>query len=190
MAFRRAFIFLSLFFFCSNVWLLSATKDVLRGLEANITTKDSLWAPYYRNISAGGAWMIPTSAYDLEPRASECQCFNPNGTDLHRSLVPTGEFRAQQLMNETETCCMPKSSYINPFCVPKDSICCTDTFCEHGEICCGDSCCPSVRFSSGDHDSKTCIELTISLGDHLHGESFRPWLLSQRSNLLRTRDML
>jgi hypothetical protein len=90
MAFYRFYTFV-LLLFCS-VWLVNPAKDVhhrslgdhfLRGLEDKVTTNVSLWAPYYRDVSAGEAWMIPSSAVDLGARAMECQCFNPDGTFSH-----------------------------------------------------------------------------------------------------------
>ena len=35
--------------------------------------------PYYRNVTAGGAWVLPASPYDLGARAMSCECFDPDG---------------------------------------------------------------------------------------------------------------
>lgn len=96
MTFHRTVIFL-LLLYC-NALLADAARHLVhpshkdhffRGLESNITSNGSLWAPYYRNISAGGAWMIPSSAFKLEPRAMDCQCFNPDGKISLRSSRPS-----------------------------------------------------------------------------------------------------
>ena len=36
-------------------------------------------APAYRNVSAGAAWILPTSALDLTFRSLDCECFDPAG---------------------------------------------------------------------------------------------------------------
>lgn len=95
MAFHRALIFLFLILLDRNVSLAEEAENVLNpshknnflpGLQANVTTNISLWAPYYRHVPAGGAWMIPIGVHDLEPRAGECQCLNPDGMNSHHSL--------------------------------------------------------------------------------------------------------
>lgn len=48
------------------------------------------------------------------------------------------------VISGTETCCMPKSKGLAPFCIPKGSICCSDTFCGAHETCCADGCCKPV----------------------------------------------
>ena len=37
-------------------------------------------APVYRNVSAGAAWVLPTSSLDLTFRSLDCECFDPAGT--------------------------------------------------------------------------------------------------------------
>lgn len=41
-----------------------------------------LLAPFYRNVTAGGAWVLPASPFDLGARAMTCECFDPDGTYL------------------------------------------------------------------------------------------------------------
>ena len=41
-----------------------------------------LLAPFYRNVTAGGAWVLPESPFDLGARAMTCECFDPDGTYL------------------------------------------------------------------------------------------------------------
>lgn len=50
---------------------------------ANITTNGTLVAGYYRNVSAGAAWVAPASPFDLGARAMACECFDPDGEYLH-----------------------------------------------------------------------------------------------------------
>ncbi len=74
----------------SSVLLANAVGNVfhnghndvfLRGLSANVSTNVTLLsAPYYRNASAGAAWVVPSSAYDLVARDMSCECFDPSGT--------------------------------------------------------------------------------------------------------------
>ena len=86
----------------SSVLLANAVENVFqahndifpRGFPGNISTKVTLLsAPYYRNVSAGAAWVIPRSAYDLGARGMTCECFDPNGTSMnyrsiyHRNLT-------------------------------------------------------------------------------------------------------
>lgn len=48
-----------------------------------------LLAPFYRNVTAGGAWVLPASPFDLGARAITCECFDPDGTYL--MLLPFGD---------------------------------------------------------------------------------------------------
>ena len=41
-------------------------------------TKETVAAPYYRNVTAGDAWVMPSSAYDLGARGMTCECFDPD----------------------------------------------------------------------------------------------------------------
>lgn len=96
MAFHRAVIFL-LLLYCTALLANAARHRVrspnkdhfFRRFEANVTFNGSLWASYYRNISAGGAWLITRGASSLEPRAIDCQCFNPDGRISPRSSRPS-----------------------------------------------------------------------------------------------------
>lgn len=92
MAFSAIRIFLSLTFLQSNVWPVHTAKHVrhpshgnhfFREVEANIVTNASLWAPYYRIITAEEARMIPIGVPDLGPRAGECQCRAPDGMNIY-----------------------------------------------------------------------------------------------------------
>lgn len=47
-------------------------------LTSNLTNFTIPSAPLYNNVSAGGAWVIPASNYDLGARAMTCECFDPN----------------------------------------------------------------------------------------------------------------
>jgi hypothetical protein len=177
------------------VWLANAANHVfhsshqdhfVRGLQPNVTTNISLWAPYFRNVSAGEAWMIPSGALGLGPRAMQCQCFNPDGT----VSIESGSSE-WWLIELTETCCIAQSNPVAPFCIPKNSTCCFDTFCDPGETCCGDSCCPPVSsFSWSRLMAPKRNGLTESLGNDLHLQSSRRGLLSQGPALLWTSGML
>lgn len=93
----------------------------------NVSFSGALLPAYHRNTTAGAAWVIPASPFDLGARSMTCECFDPD-----------------------ETCCMPSSTDIAPFCLPKDATCCGDTLCEAGEICCGNYCCYSDTTCSSD----------------------------------------
>lgn len=41
-----------------------------------------LLPPLYRNVSAGGTWVYPSSAYDIGARDMTCECFNPDSESL------------------------------------------------------------------------------------------------------------
>ena len=45
------------------------------------TNATSLLAPFYHNVTTGGAWVLPASPFDLGARAMTCECFDPDGTD-------------------------------------------------------------------------------------------------------------
>ena len=77
--------------FASSVFLVNAIENVfqahndifLRGFPGNISTNVTLLsAPYYRNVSAGAAWVVPRSVYDLGARGMTCECFDPNGRSI------------------------------------------------------------------------------------------------------------
>lgn len=73
----------------SSISLANAVENVFhhghndvffRGLPANASTNVTLLsAPYYRNVSVGAAWVVPSSAYDLGARDMSCECFDPSG---------------------------------------------------------------------------------------------------------------
>lgn len=68
-------------------WHIPPQRDVfIREYPSNSSTNVSLWAPYYRNVSAGAAWVIPQSTFDLGARAMSCECFNPDRKHLN---IPT-----------------------------------------------------------------------------------------------------
>ena len=52
---------------------VNATDNVIQN-----ATNLSVAAPYYRNVSAGDAWVIPSSAYDIGARDMTCECFDPD----------------------------------------------------------------------------------------------------------------
>lgn len=164
MAVFKALILFPLIFIQSNVWLVCTAKHVhhssyanhfLRGVEANVITNASLWAPHYRIITAGGARMTSMEVHDVGPRAGECQCRETDGTNSRYSLVAVSDSLQQRLMKEIETCCLPKSNDRAPFCVSNSSTCCSDTYCDDSEMCCGDFCCPSVSSSSEDYEPRS-----------------------------------
>ncbi|KAA6412826.1 MAG: hypothetical protein FRX48_03819 [Lasallia pustulata] len=98
-----------------------AQPDIFAGdVLAIYATNASALAPYYRSVSNGSVWVIPSSAYDLGARGMSCECFDPD-----------------------QTCCMAASNSIAPFCIAHNSNCCGDTYCNPGETCCGNACCPS-----------------------------------------------
>ena len=49
----------------------------LTNLTGNVT-KSTVSAPYFRNVSAGDAWVVPSSAFDLGARYVNCECFDPS----------------------------------------------------------------------------------------------------------------
>ena len=60
-------------------------KDVNdRGLTSG--SYNSLLAPHIYNVSAGAAWVFPSSANDLGARGMSCECFNPNGMSFGADL--------------------------------------------------------------------------------------------------------
>ena len=140
-----------------GAWLLFAVgHDIheshhdlhVRELQANSSAEVSFWAPYHRNFSIGKAWVVPHT-YDLGARGMNCECFNPAGklylfiSYFNRAsifILKVGPDKCTTI----ETCCMAKTSGAAPFCIPKDSSCCSDTACEVGESCCGNACCPAV----------------------------------------------
>lgn len=138
----------------------------VRSLRANISTNVTfLSAPYYRNVTAGNAWVVPSSAYDLGARDMSCECFDP-----------------------AESCCMAQSKGIAPFCIPNNSTCCANTFCNSGETCCGDFCCAKVSIQ------KSLLMLaTFSnepLGYNLLHQQRNLRLLSKGSDLFRSSGLL
>ena len=46
---------------------------------SNATIFAPLAAPLYRNVTAGDAWVFPSSPNDLGARDMSCECFNPGG---------------------------------------------------------------------------------------------------------------
>lgn len=63
-----------------NVFHHSHSDVFLRALPANASTNVTLLsAPYYRNVSVGAAWVVPSSANDLGARDMSCECFDPSG---------------------------------------------------------------------------------------------------------------
>ena len=159
MASLRASTF-SLIFFLAG-WLVSAAgqdhqnhhdsheEPHLHG-QVHVSINASLMAPYYRYAPAGGAWVLPKSVYDLGARDMRCECFNPDGkfTSLVfiRQYVEYATKAEADVDHGTETCCMPKSKGLAPFCIPKGAACCSDTFCNADEACCADACCKSVSW--------------------------------------------
>ncbi len=56
-------------------------------VQANITSNASIAivaAPYFRNVSAGDAWVMP-GTFDLGARSMLCECFDPSG--MHSILT-------------------------------------------------------------------------------------------------------
>ena len=114
--------------------------------HANVSnvTFSALLAPVHHNVSAGSAWVYPSSDHDIGAKDMSCECFDPE-----RMFSPsTSLLKIRTLSDEqyecADSCCMPASSRIAPFCMPKGSTCCANTFCTPGETCCGDFCCPTV----------------------------------------------
>lgn len=109
-------------------------------LPANpFSNATSLLPPYYRNVTTGGAWVLPASPYDLGARAMTCECFDPEG----RHSQPIDDTSCLTHSTITEICCIG-SPLAGPFCVPKGATCCSSTLCEATETCCADYCCRSV----------------------------------------------
>ena len=72
-----------------NILMLLTTRaeaitDSLPGalpllFTSNLTTNSSAQAPYFRNVSAGEVWVVPSDRYDIGGRGMSCECFNPDG---------------------------------------------------------------------------------------------------------------
>lgn len=45
-------------------------------------TNGTLLPGYHRNITAGAAWVVPASPFDLGARSMTCECFDPDGKSL------------------------------------------------------------------------------------------------------------
>ena len=48
---------------------------------------------------------------------------------------------------------MAKDKSTAPFCIPKNSTCCANTYCGPNETCCGGACCPSVSIESSSNSN-------------------------------------
>ncbi|CAL8581303.1 hypothetical protein XPA_007002 [Xanthoria parietina] len=114
-----------------------------------------LLAPFYRNVTAGGAWVLPASPFDLGARAMTCECFDPD-----------------------EKCCMGSPPVVGPFCIPPNATCCSSTMCEPGETCCGDYCCRSGTTCSTDRENPGCCPL----GQSCSADTPPPTCLDHSSN--------
>ena len=53
----------------------SSTNNLTSNIIINSTIPS---APLYNNVTAGEAWIIPASDYDLGARAMTCECFDPD----------------------------------------------------------------------------------------------------------------
>lgn len=162
---------------------------------SNATIFAPLAAPLYRNVTAGDAWVFPSSANDLGARDMSCECFNPGGGFLNLYFLATKV--APLLIWVTDQCCMPTSPSVGPFCMPTGSTCCGDTFCVVGETCCGEYCCAPVSLFFPFHPSLlsshrlpyTSASLT-EIEQHLQPQSRRLRLLPHRQHLLRSCHLL
>lgn len=71
--------------FASNTSTSSAIQP--HAFASNTTVYALLVAPIYRNVTAGDAWVFPSSANDLGARSMACECFSPDGGFLNVSLM-------------------------------------------------------------------------------------------------------
>jgi len=58
-----------------------STGPFNHSVQANVTFNASqaiVAAPYFRNVSAGDAWVVP-GTFDLGARSMLCECFDPSG---------------------------------------------------------------------------------------------------------------
>ena len=91
------------------------------------------------------------------------------------SAMPTQIKESNRTNASPETCCIPSSTVIAPFCVPQGSSCCGNTYCEAGETCCGGSCCPAVSlvFKIIENSRRWIVNLKFS-SQHVHQLTPRP----------------
>lgn len=80
----------------ANNILLSTALPLL--FESKPVSNGTAQAPYFRNVSPGGVWVVPSERFDIGGRGMSCECFNPDG---ERSL-----FRSQylHLLQATDLC--------------------------------------------------------------------------------------
>ncbi|KAL8804623.1 MAG: hypothetical protein Q9182_002431 [Xanthomendoza sp. 2 TL-2023] len=58
--------------------IVAAEAATSSHIPCNVTSNvTSLLAPYYRNVTTGGAWVLPASSHDIGARAMTCECFDP-----------------------------------------------------------------------------------------------------------------
>lgn len=75
-------------------------------------TNETAAAPYYRNVSIGSAWVMPSSPFDLGARAMSCECFDPD-SEL-RSYRPLAIIRMQLIDNLQVSAAWPRPRVLHP----------------------------------------------------------------------------
>lgn len=53
-------------------------NQTFRANITDLTFKYPVAAPYFRNVTAGAAWVMPSSRFDLGARGFDCECFDPS----------------------------------------------------------------------------------------------------------------
>lgn len=74
-------------------FLNSSTGLFNHSVQVNTTSNASIAivaAPYFRNVSAGDAWVIP-GTFDLGARSMLCECFDPSG--MYHFLICVNQSR-------------------------------------------------------------------------------------------------
>jgi hypothetical protein len=61
----------------ANNILLPTALPLLFQSEA--ASNGTVQAPYFRNVSAGGVWVLPSRRFDIGGRGMSCECFDPDG---------------------------------------------------------------------------------------------------------------
>lgn len=74
-------------FMTNDSMTASSIKPLPQDFASNATFA-ALLAPLYHTVTAGEAWVFPSSAKDLGARDMSCECFNPKGMiSLHATYT-------------------------------------------------------------------------------------------------------
>ncbi|KAL8941772.1 MAG: hypothetical protein Q9216_002057 [Gyalolechia sp. 2 TL-2023] len=95
-------------------------------LPSNMSTNGTLLPAFHRNTTAGAAWVIPASPFDLGARAMICECFDPDPTSLpsvsqktpHAAPTPC----AQPGKSAVATIAAVRKQPAPPFLIARDAV--------------------------------------------------------------------